>query len=301
MIKHEIIKFIVLSLGVLMSFSSGVSATPKPAHTELFIGVISTKPEKRLKDHAPIAQYLAARLDRFGVKTGTVVVVKDIGAMQKLIRQNAVDIVLESALATIEMEKVGMVPTLLAWRKGVREYRTLFFVKAGSLIRGLGDLKGKSIAFEDPHSTSAYAIPMAEMKKNGLRPAPADEKRGPGRDGVAYSFAGEALNEAYWVIQERTDAAAFSNNDWDELPAKVRAELRIIHETQPIVRFIISFHPHVSGEMKQALVDVLLGMHESAEGLHALDSASEIKKVERLTDADLASLEYVRSLLKYLD
>ena len=301
MIKHEIIKGIALSLGILMSFSSGVSAAPKPAHTELRIGVISTKPEKRLKDHAPIAQYLASRLDRFGVKTGRVVVVKDIGAMQKLIRQDAVDLVLESALTTIEMEKVGMVPTLLAWRKGVREYHTLFCVQAGSPIRSLGDLKGKSIAFEDPHSTSAYAIPMAELKKSGLRPAPADEKRGPGGNAVTYSFAGEALNEAYWVVQGKTDAAAFNNNDWDDLPEKVRAELRVIHETKPILRYVVSFHPHVSGDMKKALVDTLLGMDSTPEGLQALESASEIKKVERLTDADLASLEYVRSLLLFLD
>ncbi len=301
MIKQGILKFVVLSLGVLIPFSSGAGAAPKAAHTELRIGVISTKPEKRLRDHAPIAQYLAARLDRFGVKTGRVVVVKDIGAMRTLIRQDAVDIILESALTTIEMEKVGMVPTLLAWRKGVREYHTLFCVQAGSPIRSLSELKGKSIAFEDPHSTSAYAIPMAELKKNGLRPAPADEKRGPGGSAVAYSFAGEALNEAYWVVQGKTDAAAFSNNDWDDLPKKVRAELRIIHETRPILRYVVSFHPHVSGEMKNMLVDILLGMDESAEGLRALESASEIKKVERLTDADLKSLDYVRSLLTVLD
>jgi hypothetical protein len=45
--------------------------------------------------------------------------------------------IFESALSTIELEKAGMVPSLLAWRKGVRQYRTLFIVRKNSSIKHL--------------------------------------------------------------------------------------------------------------------------------------------------------------------
>lgn len=275
------------------------SAEPKKGQ-DLRIGVISLKAEKRLKGYAPLAEYLAKRLGRFGIHRGKVLVTKDIEGMNQLIKEEGVDLVLESAVPAIEMERKGMVPSLLAWRKGVREYRTVIIVGKNSTIKTLAELKGKRIVFEDALSTSAFAIPLVELKKNGLRPMAADEKGIP-EDAVRYFFAGEALNEAYWVTQGKAHAAAISNNDWEDLPHAVRAELRVIHQTNPILRYIVSIRSDMQAPLKQEIENILLHMDADAAGMLALESASEIRKIERFRDEDLRSLEYVRSLMKYLD
>jgi phosphonate transport system substrate-binding protein len=267
----------------------------------LGLGVISPKPEQRLIDYAPLARHLADSLRSSGIEQVKVHVPKDIEEMERLIRNGSVHIVLESALPTIQLEKAGMIPSLLAWRKGVREYRTLFFVRKDSPIQRLADLKGKTIAFQDPHSTSAFAIPVLELRNHGLQPAPADGARQKSEDALLYSFSGAARNEAYWVAQKKVDAGAFNNNDWDDLPPTVRSELRIIHETRPIIRYCVSLHRDLPASLRQALETVLINANKSRAGKHALSSASEIRKIERLGDAERASLEYLRPLLNPLN
>lgn len=264
------------------------------------IGVISSKPDKRLRDYAAMARYIAERLGQFGIKKVKIIVAKDREELIRLVKQGDVDVMLESAVPTIEMEKAGMVPTLLAWRKGVRQYRTLFVTRKDSSIKTLQDLKGKTIALEDQYSTSAFAIPIAELKMNSLRMVPADGKRND-ENAVGYTFAGEASNEAYWVIQGKADTAALSDNDWDGLPEKVRAELRIIHQTNPILRYIVSFRSNLSSAIKNETRSILTNMDMDTEGRRALKKASDIKKIELLTDEDLRSLDYVRGLIKLPD
>lgn len=47
-------------------------------------------------------------------------------------------------------------------------YRSMIVVKKGSKIKSWKDLKGKTIAVQDPTSTSGYILPIAELHKKGL-------------------------------------------------------------------------------------------------------------------------------------
>lgn len=285
----------LLMVMLIVPFSRPLAQTD--SRRELGVGVISSKPDKRFKDFAPLSRYLAKHLKSRGIREVKISVAKDIEEMRRLVRQGDVDVVLESAMPTIELEKEGMTPSLLAWRKGAREYRTLFVVRKDSPVKTLADLKGKTIAFQDANSTSAFAIPVVELKKNSLRVGPGKDGR-KREDGVSYYFAGEATNEAYWVAQKKADAAAFSNNDWEGLPEKVRAELRTIYETNPILRYVVSIRKELTPSIKEAIESILIQMDKDPEGKRALRKASDIKKIEPLDDRDLRSLEYVRSLIK---
>jgi hypothetical protein len=53
--------------------------------------------------------------------------------------------------------------------------------------------------------------------------------------------------------------------------------------------------------MKNAVESILLNMDATPEGLRTLKEVSEIRKIERFTDADVQSLEYDRSLIQLLD
>jgi phosphonate transport system substrate-binding protein len=248
-----------------------------------------------------VAHYVGKRLVSFGVTSGKVVVAKDVQAMVEKIRQGEVDVVLQSAFPTIELrEKTGLIPKLLVWRKGSSEYSSVFFVRQDSAIQNLSDLKGKTIVFEDPQSTSAYLLPKAELKGNGLVVLPAEGQTG-NAEAVRYVFAREEKNQTFFVLKKRADAGAYSSDDWKEMPAGQKKELRLIHETRPVLRFLASFHPELPAELSHAIAAILTQMASDPEGGQILRGRAGLEQMEELTDGHYRSLEYVQGLVNSLE
>ena len=80
-------------------------------------------------------------------------------------------------------------------------YRSVLVVRADSGITGLAGLRGKSLAWADPNSTSGYLIPRSELKKSGIDIA----------DGKYFSrtgFGGGHEQAVVAVLQKQYDAAA---------------------------------------------------------------------------------------------
>lgn len=282
-----------LLVGIFVSPVSG-------AEREIRLGLVSDRPVERVKEYMTLVKYVADRLKDHGIDGWKVVVEKKLDDMNGRIRRGDVDFVFESACSTVEMmDRAGMVPELLVWRGGAREDRTLFFVLKDSPIRYLGDLRGKTIAFENAKSTSSYAVPKAELRKAGLTVVPAE--RTGSANAVRYAFAGSGANLPYWVFDGRADAGAFSTIDWDDMPEAIKSHMRVIHETKPVMRYVASFHPALPGNLKEAIIDILVRMDGDAEGRQALLEAYKIRKMERLTESDRQSIASVRGLRKFVD
>ncbi len=66
-------------------------------------------------------------------------------------------------------------------------------------------------------STSAFALPKAELARVGITVVPADDPRA-GRANVRYVLAGAEINQAIWVLHGKGDAGAFNEGDWAALP-----------------------------------------------------------------------------------
>ena len=265
---------------------------------EFRLGIVSDKPvEQKISGHAPIAKYVAERLKPFGVTGGKVVVANDIDEMLQKIRKKEVDIVLESAFSTLRMsEKTGMKPKLLTWKHGIRDYRTVFFLRKDSPITKLSELKGKVIALQDPGSTSGFLIPTAELRQIGLKVAPSNAKAP--RSAVRYVLVGHEKNQAFWVIQKKAAAAAFASDDWNELTELEKRDLKVIHKTKPVLRYLVSFHPDLPPDLSRAISTILVQMDRDPEGREIMGKASHIKKIEPLSVKDYRSLDYVRQLMK---
>lgn len=280
--------------GLLLALviTGGHALANEPA---LRVGIVSDNPQGAIAKLAPLTKQLAGQLSSLGIREGQTVVAPDPAAMARKVKAGEVDLVLGSAYTIIKLnELAGAEPSsLLFWRKGVRTYHTLFFVRRDSAIQSLAELKGKTIAFEDPYSTSAFIMPRAELALQGLTVVP---KAQASANSIGYVFAEQELNQAFLVAEKRTDAGAFNNNDWDKLPAKLQAELRIIHRTRPIPRWLACFSPRAPARLRQAVESALLGMEGQPEGLKALE-ADHIKRVERMTPADRESLDYVRHIV----
>jgi len=283
----------------LIVLTTALFALPAQAR-ELRIGVISDKPVEVIENYNPLVRHLVGKLSGLGITGGRVIAAKGIPEMVQQAKKGEIDVLIESAFATVTLrQEAGMLPRLLVWKKGVKHYTTLFFVRKESPIRNLKDLTGKIIAFESPNSTSAYLIPKAELRLAGLTVLPLE---GGIRDSaVNYVFAGRDINQTFQVIQKKADAGAFSSNDWDEIPEKMRSELTLIHRTRPIIRYIASFHPSLPEAVRDSLIQQFVQMDKEPEGAKALQSASRISRIERLTDEDLKSLDHVKILMKAID
>jgi phosphonate transport system substrate-binding protein len=281
--------FILLALA-LPSFAEG---------KEFRLGVISDKPVGRINQYGPLARYVAKDLEKFGVTGGKMVIAKNSKAMAEKIRKGEVDVIFESAFAVIELrEEAGIIPRLLIWKKGSSEYHSVIFVRKESPIQNLNDLKGKTIVFEDPLSTSAYLLPKADLRRTGLTVLPLGDKKG-SAETVRFVFGEEETNQAFFVLQKRTDAGAFSSDDWRELPVREKNELRVIHESQPVLRYIAAFNPALPTDLSDAIASILIRMSSEPEGTKILKEA-RIGQIEELSDRDRRSLVEVQELIRLL-
>jgi phosphonate transport system substrate-binding protein len=77
-----------------------------------------------------------------------------------------------SAYASAWIDSQGAVEPLVTNREldGALGYHSILIVKADSPYKKLEDLKGKTLAWADPNSTSGYLIPLVSLRGAGIEP-----------------------------------------------------------------------------------------------------------------------------------
>jgi len=291
-LKRTVLVFLILFAACFR----GPAAAAEDAAKQFRIGLIAADPGQLLRDFDPFTEYLGSRLRSSGIKETTVFVARDLGQMRARVKKGKLDFILTSAFPLVEMEPEKLVPAVVALQGGAREYSAVFFVRKQSSLRNLEDLRGKRIVFKTPSSTAGYAMAKAELKKNKLSLSEATDKDAP-EDAIVYTFAGEAINQAFRVIRRRADAGAFSSSDWEELPPKEQSRLRVIHRTAPITRLFGSFHPSFPLALRDAVEKTLLDMSGNGEGRTALATALNMTTFERLTAEDRSALQGLKQKL----
>lgn len=289
----------LLAAGGLLWPALACANSPVERHT-LHLGVVSERanqPDYVLSQYAPLLDYLRRQLTAQGIAVGELRIASDIAELAGLVRTGKVDLILESTISTFRVNAGGelVTPALAAWRKGRRETRSIFFVRQSSPIRQLRDLAGKTLALESPRSTTAYALPRIVLRQHGLDVQPLGASSG-GPDSVRYVLATAEINQAYWVDRGQADAAAFNTEDWEALPIGLRQELRIIHGTEPILRWLLSSRTGLSSSLLKAVQAVFLEMHNSSDGMLALQAAGRILRFDRLDGEDQASIRNWRTI-----
>ncbi|MFD2113012.1 phosphate/phosphite/phosphonate ABC transporter substrate-binding protein [Thiorhodococcus fuscus] len=265
------------------------------------MGVVSERPEYpelTLEQYQPFHRYLSERLEAKKVAVGKLGIAAHLSDMRQRIERGEVDLLLESLISTLTLERQTnrIHPELLVWRKGQRQYRTLFFARKDSPIRQLTDLRGKHLVFESERSTSAFFIPLITLETAGVEliPTQTDPIR---EQASSYAFAGSELNQAYWVQRGKAEAGAFNDGDWKRTPDSIRKDLRIFHTTPPILRYIASYRDGIPPETRDATTRILVEMSDTETGRAALAKASHITRIEPLTDTDRAQIEHWRQTL----
>jgi len=175
-----------------------------------------------------IARYESFRKlveDIFGVPTRIFAAGDYAGVMQGFAaRQIEIAGLGPSAYAGIWMDTNGNIEPLVVTEEqdGSIGYFAVMFVRADSPFRTLEDLRGRSLAYADPNSTSGYLVPRAELREAGL-----DPDRFFGRTG----FAGGHEQAVIAVLQRQYDAGVtWTSGIGDESQGFTRGNLRAMVE-----------------------------------------------------------------------
>lgn len=264
----------------------------------LVLGRVSDDPSAHYERLKPLLDYVVERMADVGIREGRILMARDGQAMNSYLRQNRVDWVTETASGAISMMDRGRADLLLhTWRGGRAEYRALLIARTDSGIDELGDLRGRSIGFQHPMSTSGYRVPAGLLLDGGLDLAillsPLDR---PDPGYLSYAFTGHALNSVTWVRKGVVDAAAISDQDWEEyvLPTDdfVR-DLRIIATSPAIPRGLELVRSGLDPQIRSRLREVLMAADRDPAAREALDNYF---RTERFVAPDSALREQIETL-----
>ena len=241
-----------------------VTASADDQRHILVLGRISDDPKSHYEQLKPLLDYVVPRMAGVGIREGRVLMARDAQQMASYLRRGQVDWVTETAgTAMLLQERGNAQPLLVTERDGVSRYRTVFFVRRDSGLDALEDLRGRSVAFQNNASTSAYFVPAIELLRRkmslSLLLSPMDK---PTDKTVGYVFARSELNIGAWVHKRLVDAGAMSNLDWmDErrVPASYKRDFVVIRETPAYPRALEmvrgDLDPKVQARLREVLIE----------------------------------------------
>jgi phosphonate transport system substrate-binding protein len=250
------------------------------------LGLISQINRPDIEDHfRDFVRYVARRLSPGSDVDGKVVVAPTPFELAKLLDQKRIDFYLESAYPTYTINQVHGAGKMLLrrWKGGMVEYQSLIFTKRDGGVRRLEDLRGKTIVFEDAGSTSGYLMPKLFLQRSGFKLV---EKREfdpyASPTEITYLFAYSQKKLLELVFTKQAAAGAFSNDDHAGLSTEEKADIAVLAQTERLPRHLVSVRSDLPPQVARRLEEILLAMHEDAEGQRILKNTDQTTKFDRL-------------------
>jgi len=256
------------------------------------LGLIAEVNQKEVEQHfQEFARYLAEKLSPGAKIEGRVIAVPSQARLANLLSEKKADFYLESPYPTylINSEYGAGKLLLRRWKGGMADYHTLIFTKRGGPTRRLEDLPGKTIAFEDPESTSGHFLPKLFLTKKGFKLTPKSQIEAKvARGEIGYIFAHTQDKLIDLVLSGQAAAGAFSNDDYAALDDKKKSEFVILAETASLPRHLVSVRRTFPAGSVARLKAVLLSMHEDPQGRRILKDIDGTTRFDVLPGGELA-------------
>jgi phosphonate transport system substrate-binding protein len=286
-------RFSALAGVIAMTFSglaplrdAGAQTAKNAEVKTLTLGLISQINRSDIEDHfRDFVRYVARRLSTGSDIEGKVVVAPTAFELAKLLEQRRIDFYFESAYPTYTINQVHGAGKMLLrrWKGGMVEYQSLIFTKRDSGIRRLEDLRGKTIVFEDAGSTSGYLMPKLFLQRSGFKLV---EKRAfdpyASPTEITYLFAHSQKKLLELIFTKQAAAGAFSDNDHAGLSSEEKADIEVLAQTERLPRHLVSVRSDLPPQVTRRLEEILLAMHEDAEGQLILKKTDQTTKFDRL-------------------
>lgn len=259
----------------------------------LHFGRVHDDPVRSIRDRQEFVDYIAKKLAPVGFNGGKIVVVEKMNMLAKALKDGKVDLYHDSVVPTLVLSKTaGSVPILRQWKYGEADYEGVIVVKKNSGINSLSDLKGKVIAFEEPHSTSGSVLPRMLMEEKGFKlmqvKAPGSVK--PDHVGFMYGADGSSINV---LITGRADAATTSHREVERLKTEVRDTVKVIAKTITVPRLLIAVRKDLDPKLVNELKEIMLNMDKNPEGQGVLTRQQNTTKIDEIPPGSLEQLKFI--------
>jgi len=262
---------------------------------ELIFGRVFDDPVRAIRDRQEFVDYLARKLAPVGITGGKIVVVEKINLLVQALNEGKVDLFHDSVVPTMVLSKrAGSIPILRQWKYGEADYAGLIVVKKDSGINSLADLKGKVVAFEEPHSTSATILPRMFLEKKKLKLM---QIKFPGTvkpDTIGYTYGSDG-NAVSVLVTGRSDAATTIHREFDRLKPEIRDSLKIIGTTDSVPRNLLAVRKDLAPKILKELKEVLLNMDKDPEGQGVLKRSQNTTKFDEIPPGSLEQLKYIEN------
>ena len=299
-------------LGLLFFASCAAASAPSPSvappspaanfHEQIItLGDIDPDdPVKKIKRFQPLADYLAGHLESFGIRSGRVVIARNIEEMGRFLSEGSVDIYFDSPFPSLAVQEVSGSKIILGrWKQGQPEYWSTYIALRGNGISSVDDLLGKTIAFEEPHSTSGFALPAGTLVSRGFKIVPvetSDNYVAPGEIGHLFSWDDD--NTLEYVLQGRAAAGGISNQDYDKLPEQLKERIVSFDRTISVPRQLVSVRPDLDTALVLEVRALLLSLDQTEAGQKLLEGLKKTRKFDPLPPASEEALKELKILMK---
>jgi phosphonate transport system substrate-binding protein len=148
--------------------------------------------------------------------------------------------------------------------RGQPFYRSYLIVHRDSALQSLSDLEDKDFAFTDPESNTGALVPRYWLSQMGASP-------GAFFRGYTYTYSHD--NSIMAVAKKLVDGAAVDGHLWEYYQQRnpyYTAQTRVIRKSEPFGSPPIVVTDQMEPQLKTALVQQLLTMHEDPQGLKIL-------------------------------
>jgi phosphonate transport system substrate-binding protein len=283
---------VVLLAGFTLCAQATAQTTAQSAPQSITLGLVSEVDSAAVADHfRELVNYVARKLSPGSPVAAKVTVAPSQLDLVKLLQQRQVDFYMESVYPTYTINYVqGAGKTLLRrWKGGVAEYQSLIFTKRDSGVRSLADLRGKTIVFEDPGSTSGFLSPKFLLQRQGLKLAEVREGQANSNPDLVQYFFAPGRNKLFdAVLTQQAVAGAFSDADLANLSEANKSAIIVLAQTDRLPRHLVSIRADLPPAVAARLEAALLAMHEDADGRRILANTDQTAKFDRLPGGEEA-------------
>lgn len=255
-----------------------VVTPPNPGIGKLTIGLV---PEQGIfnqkKRYEPLLAYLSQKL-------GAPVEIKTLPSYGNVI-ENFHDLGLDGAFfgsltGAVAISKLGVEPLARPqYADGSSTYYGMVFVRKDSGIRSAEDMHRKRMVFVDRATTAGYLLPLNYFKTIGIN----DYKKW----FQEYYFSGTHEGAINDVLNGIADIGAAKNTIFYQMSAtddRVLNELKVLSTSPHVPANSLAVRHDLPDEVKRALKQQLLTIHQSKEGRLILNAMDIDKFIETTVD-----------------
>jgi len=264
----------------------------------LIFGRVHDDPVRAIRDRQEFVDYLAKKLQPAGITSGKILVVDKLHTLGQLLKESKVDLFHDSVVPIVVLSRwSGSVPILRQWKSGEAEYDSVILVRKDSQIDSLTDLKGKVIAFDEPHSTSAHVVPRMFLLESKLKLLQITSVRpNVPKDMVGFVYGPDGSAPSL-LVTARVDAAVTSSREFQELRPDIRETLKVIGKTVAVPRQIVSVRKDIDPKLRASLKEVLMKMDEDPEGQQVLKRQQKTTKFDEIPAASIQQLKAIEKFV----